>query len=65
MPTELTVQSMTCEGCERIVESALEEVDGVEDAEADRHDGVATVEGDADVEEMVAAVDRAGYESSA
>lgn len=63
MAIELPVDSMTCEGCEDVVESALEDVDGVEDAEADRHDGIATVEGDAEVDELVDAVDMAGYEA--
>ncbi len=65
MPTELTVDSMTCEGCEEIVEEALEDVDGVESAEADRHESTATVEGDADVDDLVEAVDMAGYEGRA
>ena len=38
---------------------------GVESAEADREAEEATVEGDADVEKLVEAVDFAGYEGSA
>lgn len=64
MAIELTVESMTCEGCEDIVESALEDVDGVESAEADRNEDVAVVEGDAAVEDLVEAVDMAGYQAS-
>jgi copper chaperone CopZ len=64
MATELAVDSMTCEGCEDIVETALEEVGGVDDADADRHEGVVTVEGDADTETLVEAVDMAGYDAS-
>ena len=60
MAIELTVDSMTCEGCEDIVEGALEDVDGVDSAEADRHEDTATVEGDAD--DLVEAVEMAGYE---
>ncbi|MFC7166497.1 heavy-metal-associated domain-containing protein [Halospeciosus flavus] len=63
--TTLSVEGMTCEGCEDIVENALSEVDGVEDAEADREEGVATVEGDANTEDLVQAVDFAGYEATA
>ena len=64
MTTELTVEEMTCEGCEGIVEDAVEEVDGVESAEADREADAVTVEGDADVEELVTAVDMAGYDAA-
>ena len=63
MATELTVQGMTCEGCEEIVEDAVENVSGVEDVEADRHDRTVTVEGDAEAEDLVEAVDMAGYEA--
>lgn len=55
---------MTCEGCERIVESALAEVDGVDDSAADRTTDIATVEGNPDVEDLVQAVEMAGYEAS-
>jgi len=64
MATELTVESMTCEGCESIVEDALEGVDGVDSAEADREADAVTVEGDADTADLVEAVDMAGYEAS-
>lgn len=61
MTVELTVLEMTCEGCERIVESALDDVDDVVDSEADHTSDTATVEGDPDVDELVRAVERAGY----
>ena len=61
--TTLTVEGMGCEGCEDIVENALEGVDGVEDADADEAEGVATVEGDADTESLLEAVEFAGYEA--
>jgi copper chaperone len=64
MATELTVDTMTCEGCEEIVEEALEDVDGVDTAEADREEDVVTVEGDADTADLVEAVDMAGYDAS-
>ncbi|AGN00726.1 Heavy metal transport/detoxification protein [Salinarchaeum sp. Harcht-Bsk1] len=65
MSTEITVEGMTCEGCEEVVEEALEMADGVESAEADRYEDTATVEGDADVEVLVDKVEMAGYEGSA
>ena len=64
MTTTLTVESMGCEGCEDIVENALSGVDGVEEANADREEDAATVEGDADAEDLVEAVEFAGYEAA-
>jgi len=61
----LSVQGMSCDGCEEIVEDALEEVSGVEDAEADHEGELATVEGEADPDDLVEAVDFAGYEATA
>lgn len=63
MATTITVTDMSCEGCEDIVENALEEVNGVESAEADREEDAATVEGDADPQELVEAVGFAGYDA--
>lgn len=65
MSTTLTVEGMSCDGCEQSVTDALESVSGVEDAEADRESDTATVRGDADVDELVAAVEEAGYEARA
>lgn len=63
MPTTLDVRGMSCDGCEEIVENALNDVSGVEDATADSADDVATVDGEADTETLVAAVERAGYDA--
>ncbi|WP_436909824.1 CopZ family metallochaperone [Halosimplex marinum] len=65
MSTTLTVEGMTCEHCEQSVEEALESVDGVEVISVDRDAERATVEGDADPDALVAAVEDAGYEASA
>jgi copper chaperone CopZ len=65
MTTELTVEGMTCQGCEEVVEKALEMADGVEEASADRYEDVAAIEGDADTETLVTKVEMAGYEASA
>ncbi len=65
MPTEITVEGMSCGGCENQVESALAGVDGVVDAEADRERDRATVEGDASTDALVAAVEDAGFSASA
>lgn len=65
MTRTITVEGMSCDHCEGTVEEALESVAGVESATADRDAGSATVEGDADVDDLVTAVDDAGYEASA
>jgi len=63
--TTLTVEGMSCGGCEQTVVEALESVSGVTHAEADRETNSATVEGDADSETLVQAVVDAGYDASA
>ena len=62
MPT-LTVEGMKCEGCEQTGEDALTDVPDVDTVSVDRTTETATVEGDAD--ELVAAVEEAGYTASA
>ncbi|WP_227133758.1 heavy-metal-associated domain-containing protein [Halorubellus salinus] len=65
MTTELTVTGMSCGHCEESVEDALAEVEGVTDASADNETDTVTVDGDADVDALVAAVEDAGYDASA
>lgn len=65
MTMEITVDDMTCDGCEDIVEDAVEDVSGVDSATADRDEDVVTVEGDTEPEDVVEAVDMAGYSASA
>lgn len=65
MSTTLTVEGMSCEHCEQTVVDALESVEGVESASADREREQATIEGAADVETLVAAVEDAGYAAAA
>lgn len=59
--TTITVEGMSCEHCERTVGEALRSVDDVTDATVDREAERASVEGDADPEELVQAVEDAGY----
>lgn len=65
MTQKLTVKGMTCGHCEQTVEEALEEVEGVSSAKADREAETVTVEGDTDADTLVDAVSEAGYEASA
>lgn len=62
MSTELDVTGLTCEGCESVVEYAAELADGAESAEADRYDGLLTVEGTVDRDDLVEKVRMAGYD---
>jgi copper chaperone len=64
MPDTITVEGMSCGGCEDAVETALRAVPGVTDAEADRDRAVAEIEGEADPATLVAAVEDAGYEAT-
>jgi copper chaperone len=65
MATTLSVDGMSCEHCEQTVAEALEGVAGVTGVSVDLDGGRATVEGDAAVADLVAAVEDAGYEASA
>ena len=64
MTTTLTVTDMACDGCEANVEDALKAVPGVDRARADHETGCVTVDGEADVDALVAAVVEAGYEAT-
>lgn len=65
MTMTITVEGMTCEHCEKKVVDALEGVDGVTGATADREADVATIEGAGDLDAMLQAVEDAGYSASA
>jgi copper chaperone CopZ len=65
MSQTITVEGMSCEHCEQTVEEALEEIDGVLGATADRETDSATIEGSATSETLVSAVEKAGYSASA
>jgi copper chaperone CopZ len=64
MAQEITVEGMTCGHCEGSVEDAVENVTGVSAATADRETDSVSVEGSADPEELIAAVEDAGYDAS-
>lgn len=64
MSTTLDIDGMTCAGCTRVVTSVLEDVDGVENADVDLDAETATVDGDADTDALVSAVEAAGYDAS-
>lgn len=57
----LLVEGMNCSGCEQTVEDALSTVSGVEAATADHTNGTVTVDGDTERDELVSAIEAAGY----
>ncbi|HKI56396.1 MAG TPA: cation transporter [Trueperaceae bacterium] len=62
--TNLKVEGMTCHHCVMAVTKALESVAGVTSAKVDLDNGSAVVDGDADVQAMIAAVQEEGYRAS-
>ena len=62
--TNLKVEGMTCHHCVMAVTKALESVSGVRSAKVDLDAGSAEVEGDADLDAMIAAVQEEGYQAS-
>jgi copper chaperone len=65
MTTTITVEGMSCEHCEQTVEEALRGVRGTTDATVNHEAEQASIEGDADVTELVQAVEDAGYTANA
>jgi copper chaperone CopZ len=59
--TALLVSGMTCGGCANTVRRVLNRVPGVTDAIVDLDSGRATVIGGARAEDLIAAVQAAGY----
>ncbi|MCX7946191.1 MAG: heavy metal translocating P-type ATPase [Hydrogenophilus sp.] len=57
----LTIEGMNCAGCVRRVEEAIAQVPGVRRVTVNLATATATVEGSAELEEVAAAVRRAGY----
>src|SRR5918996_2341390 len=63
---ELMIEGMHCASCVARIESALAEVDGVEEPSVNLATGRASVAGsDLDTESLTAGVDRAGYSARA
>jgi len=58
---ELNITGMTCGHCQAGVTQALKSVPGVSDAQVDLATGKAVVQGDAEPQQLVAAVVEEGY----
>lgn len=65
MTTTISVEGMHCEHCEQTIEDALQGVAGVSDVHVDRENEAATVEGEPDENDLVRAVEDAGYTAHA
>lgn len=59
----LKVAGMTCNHCVMHTTKALESVDGVENVSVSLEEGSAAVTGNADTDNLIAAVKKAGYEA--
>lgn len=58
---KLTVTGMTCDHCQSAVKSALESVPGVDRASVNLEAGTAEVEGNADTQALIHAIEEEGY----
>lgn len=63
-PVVLSVSGMTCGGCAGAVTRALTQVPGVLGAQVDLAKGRATVTGSARAEDLIRAVEAAGFDGS-
>ena len=61
MSIELNIGGMTCGHCQTAVTKALRSVPGVQDARVDLKTGKAVVEGQPDVQALLATVSEEGY----
>lgn len=61
MAKEITVEGMSCGGCEANVEDALDDLSAVTDVEADNESDSVTVEGDVSEDEIASVVEDEGY----
>lgn len=59
--TTLRITGMTCGHCRAHVQKALGEAEGVRTVEVDLAAGLARVEGEAEVADLIAAVEAEGY----
>ncbi len=60
MPT-VRVTGMTCQGCEDVVETAVNLLDDVEEVDADRYEDIVEATGDVTVDMVAEKVEMAGY----
>jgi len=63
MTTALKISGMNCQHCLRAVTQALESVPGADAVTVDLASGLASVDGEAPTEALIAAVIAAGYDA--
>ena len=63
--TTLSITGMTCGHCKKAVEDALQGVAGVEKVSVDLDQGSASIEGKAELSQLIAAVLEEGYGATA
>lgn len=61
MAVTVTVEGISCAGCEQPIKQTLADVGSVGSVTADRTSGSVTVEGNVDPVALVAAVENTGY----
>lgn len=64
MKSIIKVDEMSCNHCTMVVEQAVSQVEGVEACEVNLEEGLVEIEGDADLDNVVAAIHKAGYRAS-
>ena len=64
MPQTITVEGMSCGHCEETVEAALESLADVKTASADHETDAVDIEGSAQTDDLLSAVEDAGYEAA-
>ena len=64
MTQSLTVHGMSCDGCETTVRDAVSDVSGVTDAVVERETDSVAIDGTAETDALVAAIEDAGYQVS-
>jgi copper ion binding protein len=64
MPT-ISVEGMSCEHCEQTVEDAVREIPGVTRVTADEAAQQVDIDGDADIDAVLQAIEDAGYTAHA
>ena len=62
--TEIEISGMTCGHCAMSISKELEAVPGIHVLEVNHATGKAIVEGEASEENLVAAIDKAGYQAT-
>ena len=61
---KLNVEGMTCGHCQKVVKETLEGIPGIDSADVDLEAGTATLQGSADAQVLISAVEDEGYRAT-